>query len=360
MQNKHSDSDRLEDKIKAEAYRLGFCLCGFTTPDTPAGFERYENWLPRNLHASMTYLESPRHRIMRQYPDLLMPGVKTIISLAWPYTLNQSITGEGANKGLIAGYAAGTDYHLLLPAKMDELADFIQKETNLNIKAQAFTDSAPILEREIASRAGLGWIGKNSCLINPIIGSAFLLAELFIDTPLEPDQPFTHDRCGTCQRCLDACPTACIQNDRTLDSSRCISYLTIENKRSIPEELRSTLGEWLFGCDACQTVCPWNQKNTTQSSPSENLRWSLGDIEIILSISSEEFLQKFNHTALLRSKLKGVQRNALLWLGNNGNLALVSTIRKFLQNNSDADLEDCARWAINRLDLQLPEKKENK
>lgn len=350
----HSDSERLEDKIKAEAYRLGFSLCGFTSPETPAGYERYESWLSQNLHAGMTYLESPRHRNLRQHPDLLMPNVKTIISLAWPYTLNQSKTDEGDIKGLIAGYTDGIDYHLLLPAKLNELAGFIQSLTDINVIVQAFTDSAPILEREIASRAGLGWIGKNSCLINPSIGSALLLAELFIDYSLLPDQPFTHNHCGTCHRCMDACPTGCINNDRSIDSSRCISYLTIENKGSIPEELRLSLGEWVFGCDVCQTVCPWNQQNMGQFAPSEHQKWSQGEIESILSISSEEFLERFKNTALLRSKLKGLQRNMLIWLGNNGNLASVSTIQMFVKNNSDTYLHECAAWAINKLESGQP------
>jgi epoxyqueuosine reductase len=349
MQTQFSDSSRLEDKIKAEAYRLGFSLCGFTTPESPAGFDRYVNWLSRDLHAGMAYLDSPHHRTVRQHPDQLMPGVKSIISLAWPYNLTQPKPDDAASKALIAGYVAGTDYHLLLPAKLDELAGFIKKETVLNIKAQAFTDSAPILEREIASRAGLGWIGKNTNLINPSIGSAFLLAELFIDYPLQPDQPITHDRCGTCQRCLDACPTACIQNDRTIDSSRCISYLTIENKGSIPEELRSSFGEWMFGCDVCQTVCPWNHTNQNHLLQSQEFVLSIDQVENLLSISTSEFTNRFKDSALNRSKLKGFQRNALIWLGNNGKPSQSELIETFLQQTTDTDLIEASHWTISKL-----------
>lgn len=351
METQYSDSSKLEEKIKAEAYRLGFSLCGFTTPETPVGYNRYENWLSRDLHAGMTYLNSPRHRTIRQHPDQLMAGVKSIISLAWPYALNQSKHDETMYKALIAGYATGTDYHLLLPAKLDELAGFIQNNTALNIKAQAFTDSAPILEREIASRAGFGWIGKNTCLINPSIGSAFLLAELFIDYPLKPDQPFMHDRCGTCHRCLDACPTGCIQNDRTIDSSRCISYLTIENKGSIPEGLRSSLGKWVFGCDVCQTVCPWNNTNQNPLLQSQEFVWSTDEVVSLLSISTSEFTNRFTDSALNRSKLKGLQRNALIWLGNNGKPSQSQLIETFLQQTTDPDLIEASHWAISKLSI---------
>lgn len=347
MQTLHKLEVSKEGKIKAEAIRLGFSLCGFTSPQTPMGFERYERWLNQGLHAGMVYLDTPRHRSMRQQPDQLVPGVKTIISLAWPYALNHG--NPSADEALIAGYAAGTDYHLLLPAKLDELISFIHKEIDPNIHAQSFADSAPILERELASRAGLGWIGKNSCLISPEIGSAFLLAELFIDYPLQPDQPFSADRCGTCHRCIDACPTSCIQPDRSIDANRCISYLTIENKGPIPEGLRPSIAKWLFGCDICQAVCPWNQKPNLPPGHTEPLKWSKDDLLNILSITPEEFNTLYKTSALFRSKLKGLQRNALVWLGNNAEPEMISFIETFLQQTTDADLIECAHWASNNL-----------
>ncbi len=343
-----NDLTNLEGRIKAEAFRLGFNLCGFTTPESPAGFINYENWLSMKQHAGMIYLESPRHRLMRQHPNQLMSDVKTIISLGWPYVLNVKDNDQSSAKALIAGYAAGIDYHLLLPEKLDQLTNFIQCELNQNIRAQGFTDSAPILEREIASRAGLGWIGKNSCLINPLAGSAFLLAELFINLPLSPDQPFTHDRCGSCHRCVDACPTSCILPDRTIDSSRCISYLTIENKGVIPAKHRSTLGHWFFGCDICQVVCPWNKNNLSSIiSPANN--WTIIDTLNILSVTASEFSTKFEQTALSRSKLKGLQRNALTWLGNNGKPEHIEAINKFLLQSADAVLLETANWSVKQI-----------
>lgn len=349
MQIQQSDVATLEGKIKAEAFRLGFNLCGFSAPEPPEGFARYEKWLSNGQHAGMTYLDSQRHRSIRQHPDQLVPGVKAIISLGWPYVLQKNADPGMPSGALVAGYAGDIDYHLSLPKIMDQLIGFIQTESGREIHAQAFTDSAPILEREIASRAGLGWIGKNSCLISPEVGSAFLLAEIFIDYSLQAEDPFSDDRCGTCHRCIDACPTGCIQADRTIDSGRCISYLTIENKGNIPEALRSSIGSWLFGCDVCQTSCPWN-KETHNDTPLPNSQtWTAEDIFTLLSISPEEFTTRFKDSSLLRSKLKGLQRNALIWLGNNGQSDTYANIKKFRQQTIDADLIDCGEWAMSRI-----------
>ncbi|MRS04170.1 tRNA epoxyqueuosine(34) reductase QueG [bacterium] len=349
MQNWREDSTNLKGKIKAEAFRLGFNLCGFTTPDPPEMYKYFENWLDQGSNAGMAYLDSPRHRLIRKYPDQLFPGVKTIISLGWPYSLTNDKGDTTPNTAFIAGYTAGTDYHLFLPARLNELIAFLQHEINPNIKAQVYTDSAPILEREIASRAGLGWIGRNSCLISPENGSSFLLAELFTDLPLQPDPPFTLDRCGTCHRCMDACPTGCIHADRTIESNRCISYLTIENKESIPVELRPLIGQWLFGCDVCQTVCPWNNKDTKNLLQSNKLTWSVEEVQSILSMTAETFSDRYHESAIYRTKLKGLQRNALIWLGNNGSSKSQRIIEAFLQKTNDQILFETANWAINTL-----------
>lgn len=344
-----NDTATLEGKIKAEAFRLGFNLCGFSAPVSPEGFPRYEKWLSNGQHAGMVYLDSLRHRSMRQHPDQLMPGVKTIISLGWPYTLQKYAEPGTPSVALVAGYTAGKDYHFSLPAKIDQLIDFIQKELGSEIHALTFTDSAPILEREIAARAGLGWIGRNSCLISPEVGSAFLLAEIFIDYPLQADPSFTEDRCGTCHRCLDACPTSCIQPDRTIDSNRCISYLTIENKGSIFEALRPSIDSWLFGCDICQTVCPWNKEKRNTPPQAIPQTWTVEEVLALLSYSPDDFSTRYKDSALLRSKLKGLQRNALIWLGNNGTDAAICQIEEFRQQTLDADLIDCAEWVLNRI-----------
>jgi len=349
MQIQQSDAVTLEGKIKAEAFSLGFNLCGFSAPGSPEEYSRYENWLSNGQHAGMAYLDSHRHRSMRQNPDLLVPGVKTIISLGWPYALQKNVNPGSPSSALVAGYTAGMDYHISLPPKMDLLIDFIRTELGVGIHAQAFTDSAPILEREIASRAGLGWIGKNSCLISPEVGSAFLLSEIFIDHPLQADPSFSEDRCGTCHRCIDACPTGCIQADRTIDANRCISYLTIENKGNIPEALRPSIDMWLFGCDICQTACPWNKETRTNPPQAKSQTWTVEEILKLLSISPEEFSTRYKDSALLRSKLKGLQRNALIWLGNDGQSNTSAYIEKFRGQTMDADLIDCAEWAMSKI-----------
>jgi epoxyqueuosine reductase len=339
----------LKESIRAEAFRLGFSLIGFSSPKPLDQFDRYENWLSNGFNAGMIYLNSNRHRTMRKQPDLLVPDVKTIISLGWSYSLQQSEVLSSQKEAWIAGYTAGKDYHQFLPMKMDQLTSFMQKIIGQDIHTQSFTDSAPILEREIGSRAGFGWIGKNSCLISPKIGSAFLLAELFVNYPLQADQPFTIDRCGTCHRCIDACPTGCIQSDRTIDSNRCISYLTIENKNNIPEQLRPSITQWLFGCDICQTVCPWNRKSQSTPIPPESPVWTIEDIYSVLFFKSEEFLSHFEESSLLRSKLRGLQRNALVWIGNNGSHENAAIIEKFKRFTTDFDLLECADWAIKKI-----------
>ena len=349
MRNKQDDSVSIKGKIKAEAFRLGFSLCGFTSPDSPEGFWRYEKWLSSGYQAGMAYLETPRHRSMRQYPDQLVPGVKTIISLAWPYALSYEKNLSTQNTAFIAGYAAGKDYHHVLPVKLAELINFLHQQINPVIISQSFTDSAPILEREIASRAGLGWIGKNSCLISPEIGSTFLLAELFIDYSLDPDQPFTEDRCGTCHRCIEACPTGCLQPDRTIDSNRCISYLTIENKGSIPEDLRPFIGKWIFGCDICQSICPWNKDNQKYVLDSTSPKWTIDDVTHILTLSAGDFSNRFMESAMFRSKLKGLQRNAFIWLGNNGNHESQILIDTFIQTTNDDALIESSNWALKKI-----------
>jgi epoxyqueuosine reductase len=351
MHTLHNDQIHLKDNIRAEANRLGFSLCGFTSVDPPAEYGRYEKWLSKGLHAEMIYLNSNYHRTIRQYPNQLVPDAKTIISLGWPYRLQQMEENGLPNEVLVAGYTAGKDYHQILPLKLTELIRYIQNEIGTEVQTRVFTDSAPILEREIGSRAGLGWIGRNSCLISPTIGSSFLLAEIFIDYPFQIDPPYKNDLCGTCHRCMDACPTGCIQTDRTLDSSRCISYLTIENKNNIPEDLRSKIGKWLFGCDICQLVCPWNRKTLDSSIKKDYPQTNIEDIHNLLSISPEEFLNKFKESSFYRGKLKGLQRNTLIWIGNNGSSKYAALLEKFKQQASNSELLACAEWAIKQIKI---------
>ncbi len=247
----------LKEKVRAQAKQLGFALCGFTSCAPPAHLSVFEDWLDAGRHGSMAYLASERARAARADPRRLMPACRTIIVLGCSYSPPMPLT-EDALGGRVAAYAVGDDYHDVLPAMARSLAEFIRSQADATLQWRAVSDAAPLLERELGQRAGLGWIGKNSMLISPQRGSYFVLAELLISLELPPDTPFESDRCGSCRRCLDACPTACILPDRTLDASRCISFLTIENRGDTPQELRQASGRWAFGCDICQEVCPWN------------------------------------------------------------------------------------------------------
>jgi epoxyqueuosine reductase len=230
---------------------------------------------------------------------------------------------------------------------MDSLITYIRSVAGKNIQTQRFTDSAPILERELAQRAGLGWIGKNSCLISPEFGSTFLLAEILIDLPLASDPPFGEERCGTCCRCVDTCPTECINQDRTLNASRCISYHTIENKDNIPTDISDNIGAWLFGCDVCQMVCPWNQKSHGTSTITPALSLSIPELIQTLSFSPEDFAERFDQSPVLRAKWKGFLRNALIILASSDPEIALPALQVFLKSNHNDDLLSTAKWAIN-------------
>jgi epoxyqueuosine reductase len=232
---------------------------------------------------------------------------------------------------------------------MDSLINFIRSTAGNDIQALRFTDSAPILERELAQRAGLGWIGKNSCLISPEFGSTILLAEILIDLPLAADTPFVKDRCGTCRRCIDTCPTECINQDRTINAARCISYHTIEKKNIIPTDIADKIAPWLFGCDVCQMVCPWNNKGQNLQAESPALSLSIPELIQTLSFSPEYFEKRFDKSPVLRAKWKGFLSNALIVLASSDPEITLPALHHFLQSNHDNGLLTIARWSIYKL-----------
>ncbi|GAB4478268.1 MAG: hypothetical protein Kow0088_17980 [Anaerolineales bacterium] len=275
-----------------------------------------------------------------------------------PSPLGRGDRGEGLF-GRVAAYAWGKDYHDVLRQHMEELMQRVQETVGRPIAYRCFTDSAPILERELAQRAGLGWIGKNTCLIHPQLGSYLFLAEIFTDLPLPPDPPFLPDRCGTCQRCLQACPTQCILPNRTLDARRCISYLTIELKNAIPPQLRAYLGDWVFGCDICQQVCPWNRRISPSPSFPEFLplaghsRLPLAEI---LALTQPEFKQKFRDSPLARPKWRGLSRNSAIVLGNLARLqqpfhqTALEILSQALSSHPDNLVRQHLAWALAQID----------
>jgi len=279
----------------------------------------------------MAYLAQERARARRRDPRGLLPGCKSILVLAarYPDPATAVVPGgispaetEGP-RGQVASYAWGTDYHLVLPQRMQALMAFIETQVGGPVPNRCYTDTGPILERDLAQRAGLGWIGKNTCLIHPRMGSYFFLAEILLGIALESDTPFVADRCGTCTRCLDACPTQCILPDRTIDARRCISYLTIEFKESIPPELRGRMGDWIFGCDVCQEACPWNRFALTVVDEDFAPRPGMPRPELIIEMpmTPQEFKRKFKDSPVQRAHRGGYLRNVAVALGNSGDPA---------------------------------------
>lgn len=299
-------------EIRAEALRLGFSQLGiskaaFLEDEAP----RLERWLQQNFHGTMQYMENWFDK--RLDPTLLVPGARSVLSLLLNYGQDE-LQDEECPK--ISRYAYGKDYHLVIKEKCRELIHFIRMKAG-SVEGRAFVDSAPVLERAWAQRSGLGWIGKNANLIHPKKGSYFFLAELIIDLELDPDAPIG-DYCGTCTRCIDACPTEAILPGKVVDGSRCISYFTIELKESIPAEFHSKLEGWVFGCDICQEVCPWNRFSKNTDVPEfrplpEILSMTKSDW---LEISQDVFTEVFSHSPLKRKGLSGIQEAVRLTLQN--------------------------------------------
>ena len=346
-------SDDLKEKIKAKARQLGFFLAGVTTPDPPPHYSAFENWLARGHHGTMDYLASERSRLRRADPRQILPECRSILVLATPYSppVSAGDAEEGqeriGGRGKIAAYARGDDYHDVLPARMKELVQFIEEQVARPVKNRWYTDTGPLLERDLAQRAGIGWIGKNTCLIHPKHGSYFLLSEILLDLPLEPDPPFVTDHCGTCTRCIDACPTDCILPDRTLDARRCISYLTIELKDEISVELRDRIGEWVFGCDICQQVCPWN-RFAARGDPAFEERAPLPSLQEELTLTAQAFNQRFKGTPVKRAKRRGYLRNVAVALGNTGDMHTLPVLQNAL-NDEEPVVREHARWAIHKI-----------
>jgi epoxyqueuosine reductase len=259
------------------------------------------------------------------------------------------VEGDSGITGSVAAYAWGDDYHDVLPERLHTLVAFIEAQVGSKVPNRWYTDTGPVLERDLAGRAGLGWIGKNTCLINPALGSYFFLAEILLGLYIEPDQSFAHDRCGSCRRCIEACPTGCILPDRTIDSQRCISYLTIELKGSIPHDLRPLVGDWVFGCDVCQQVCPWNQRFAPSGGdPSFTPRSGVSRPVLIqeLALSPQEFNLKFRGSPVKRAKRRGYLRNVAVALGNTGHPSAVPVLGQALLNDPESLVRGHAAWAL--------------
>jgi epoxyqueuosine reductase len=333
--------------IKNEAHRLGFALVGVTLPAPPQHLSTFERWLAEGRHGTMGYLADESARARRADPRLILPECQSILVLGTPYHPPRPVGEESEGRvGKIAAYAWGADYHLVLSERMKQLVEFIEAQAGHPIPNRWYTDTGPLLERDLAQQAGLGWIGKNTCLINPRLGSTFFLSEILLGLELDPDPPFATDQCGTCTRCMDACPTQCILPGRTLDARRCISYLTIELKEDIPADLRPLMGNWVFGCDICQQVCPWNRfapEGDPAFAPREGI--PLPVLTEALHLAPEAFNRNFKDSPIKRTKRRGYLRNVSVALGNSGDESALPALESAL-DDPEPLVRKHAAWAI--------------
>ena len=303
-------TESLETAIKRRAGELGFDPVGITALGPAPTHAAFVDWLARGYSGEMTYL--PRGADKRRDTRLPFEGATSAIVVGLNY-------GGKQPAGPIARYARGADYHDVMIERLDTLHAFIQETRGADVRGKAYVDTGPILERDLAQRAGLGWIAKNTMLVNPRRGSFFFLGALLLELELVPDAPFEADRCGTCTRCLDACPTDAFVAPRVMDATRCISYLTIEHRSAIAEELQPLMGGLIYGCDICQDVCPWNQRFATGiGDPAlaprpENVN---PDIAELASLDDETFRQRFKGSPIKRAKRSGLVRNAAIAIAN--------------------------------------------
>jgi len=296
--------DALEPRLKAEAARLGFSLCGIAPAAEADTFALYEGWLDAGYAAGMGYLHDKREQ--RRHPSSVLSDVRSVVMLGIEYSSAPHPDPMPANHGKVARYAQGPDYHTIIWAKLNELSAWLSREVP-DSRSRGVVDTAPLLERDFARRAGLGWIGKNTLLINPKRGSYFFLAGFLTDVEMKIDQPFATNHCGSCTACLDACPTQAFVKPGTLDAAKCISYLTIEHRGPLPEG--ADLHGWLFGCDVCQEVCPWNRFAGAGALPHDDGLVTL-DCVRILDMDTADFSKDYRGSALRRAKLEGLKRNA--------------------------------------------------
>jgi len=335
--------ESLKDRIRAAAFRLGFELCGFAPLGPPPHSVFVRRWLDNGNAAGMGYIE--RGLAKRLDPRLLMPGARSIITVGYRYLPPPmpSIDWRQQLRGRIAAYAAGPDYHLVVSERLRALAAAVS-DVQEDAVSRAYVDTGPILEREWAAAGGIGWFGRNTNLLHTEHGSWFFLGEIVTNLEFEPEPPVV-DRCGRCTRCLVRCPTEALKPGYLLDSRLCISYLTIEHRGTIPPPLRPQMGNWIFGCDVCQEVCPWNERLARREGVPDT-EALLPYLPEVLLLSAGEFRRRFRHGAMWRARREGLARNAAVALGNSGNPAAVQSLTQALRHDAAASVRAHAAWAL--------------
>ena len=378
----------LKTWIREAAERLGFDLCGIAPAALPArDREQYLWWLEEGFHGEMKYME----RNQRQDIRLLLPSVRSVICAAMVYNSPQPLSIEctDPSRGWISRYAWGEDYHGVLQERLEKLLQELRAAAGYPFGAKVYVDAGPLLERALAQAAGLGWIAKNTCLIHQKVGSWFVVGEILTSLELEPDQPVP-DRCGSCTRCIDACPTGAIVQPYVLDATRCISYFTIELRGAIPEEFRPDMGRHVFGCDICQDVCPWNSKalvtllpefqprslGMAEDNPGSDRKRAEGlnqsrdrkgavkndtyphnapasafnpPLEWLANLTEDEFREFFRGSPVKRARYSGLLRNGSVAMGNSG-LPTFRPVLEKLAELPDPVIQEHARWALGRLE----------
>ncbi len=333
--------------MKTEARRLGFELAGVCPAVTPSGYHRFLDWLASGYGGQMQYLSSRAGAY--EHPQHVLPGVRSILMLGMNYH-TQARQSPDSGEGSIASYAWGeVDYHDLIHERLKQLCGFLQSAVPA-ASVRGVVDTAPLLEREFAQLAGLGWVGKNTLVLNKTYGSYFFLAALLTDQELAYDEPYRTDHCGTCRACLDACPTDAFPQPFVLDARRCISYLTIELRENVSPELRGRWDDWLFGCDICQEVCPWNHHAPRSSEPVYQPASQANPVPLaeLFFLSEEQFRERFRKTPLWRAKRRGVLRNAALILGTQRAASSVPALRQGLTDD-EALVRDACAWALEQM-----------
>jgi epoxyqueuosine reductase len=332
--------------IRRRAKELGFDICRFTTAESPARVQYFQRWLTEGLHGEMGYLQ--RNAEKRVDPQKVLSGAKTIICLAAVYGSKPAKT-NGSFHGITARYACYDDYHDVIGERIESLSAYVNELGGPRTRSLGYVDTGPLLERELAARAGIGFVGKHTNLVSRELGNWFFLAEIISTMEVEPDRS-EENRCGTCTRCLDACPTQAITAPFQLDARRCISYLTIELKGSIPEELRSAIGNRIYGCDDCLAACPWNrfagEANLMQSHARPDL--AAPDLIELLSLDDPGFKKRFAGTPMLRTKRRGLLRNVCVALGNIGNERVLPALENALCDPEPL-IQEHANWAIRQI-----------